>query len=129
MASSDKLSLYKQVDLDARIEGASPHQLILILFDAAIAALDSAKLAIGDGDMHRKGESITRVTNILGGLRDSLDVGIESDLPHQLDQLYDYMQRQVFEAHLINDCQKLDEIQGLLVTVRSGWNGIASAAV
>ena len=126
MSTSDKLSLYKQIDLDARVHGASPHELILMLFDGAIAALEGAKLAIENEDMQRKGECITRVSSILGGLRDSLNVDLESDLPNQLDRLYDYMQRQVFEVHARNDCQKLDEIQQLLLTVKSGWSGISA---
>ncbi|MFT7128648.1 MAG: flagellar protein FliS [Gammaproteobacteria bacterium] len=126
MSTSDKLSLYKQVELDARVHGASPHKLILMLFDGALAALEGAKLAIENADIQRKSEYINHVSSILAGLRDSLNVDVESDLPNQLDRLYEYMQRQVFEVHVRNDCQQLEEIQRLLLTVKSGWSGISA---
>lgn len=125
MATKDKLSLYKQVDLDARVEGASPHQLILILFEEVIAAIKRSIIAMESGDLEQKGLQINRATKILTGLRESLDVGIESDLPHQLDRLYEYMQRTLYEAHRENDLKKLKEIMDLLLTIKSGWEGIS----
>ncbi|NNM01577.1 MAG: flagellar protein FliS, partial [Gammaproteobacteria bacterium] len=41
-----------------------------------------------------------------------------------LDQLYDYMNRQLVFANLHNDVEKLNEVYELLGEIRAGWDGI-----
>lgn len=126
MRHSDKLSIYKQVDIDARVAGASPHQLILLLFNAAIMSLDTAILSIEHGDAKLRSDHISRINSILVELRNSLDTSVKSDLPYQLDSLYEYMQRRVHEAHVSVSDTPLKEVKELLATIRSGWQGISS---
>jgi len=128
VAINDKTSLYRQVDLDARVAAASPHQLIAILFVEVIGALKRTLMALDSGDKPRQGQQAGRAIKILSGLRESLDAGVDSELPHQLDRLYEYMQRLVFEANRENSRAKLEEVMDLLVTIQSGWEGIADQA-
>ena len=52
----------------------------------------------------------------------------EDDREAALDRLYDYMQRRLLEANLRNDPAIIDEVSGLLKTVKSAWDEIGSVA-
>ncbi|MDO9235654.1 MAG: flagellar export chaperone FliS, partial [Aquabacterium sp.] len=56
---------YKAVGLETSVSGASPHQLVSLLFDALQQSLAAAKGAILSGDFPAKGRSISRVVRIL----------------------------------------------------------------
>jgi len=124
MSSQDKLSAYKQVDLISRVEGASPHRLIQMLYEAAIASVAEAKGALVREDVAARGIHITKAMTVLAGLRDNLNYEVEGQLPYDLDRLYDYMQRRLHEAHRSGDVRPLDEVLELLKTVKSGWDDI-----
>lgn len=127
MRPNQKLAVYKQVDVRSRIEGASPHRLIQMLYEGALDSLAAAKGAIEREDIATKGAVITRAINIISGLRDSLDSKVNSDLPYNLDRLYDYMQRRLLQANSENDLQIIEEVVELLQTLKSGWDQMTLA--
>jgi flagellar protein FliS len=79
--------------------------------------------------MEVRGAATTKAINIISGLRDSLNPSVDSNLPYDLDRLYDYMQRRILEAHAQNDVAALSEVVELLRTLKSGWDGIANPGV
>ncbi|BFM16576.1 flagellar export chaperone FliS [Maricurvus nonylphenolicus] len=123
--ATNPLSQYKQVDLETRVNNASPHKLIQMLYEGAIERLSIAKGALAREDMATKGIMLGKAISILSGLRDSLDKGVESDLPDNLDRLYEYMQFRLLEANRDNDQAGIEEVLGLIKTVKSGWDEIA----
>ncbi len=123
--SKDKLQTYAKIGNHARVESASPHRLIQLLFEGALESLAVAHGAMDRGDIELRGAATTKALNILSGLRDSLDLKVDSNLPYDLDRLYDYMQRRLLEAHAQNDPEALSEVSELLRTLKSGWDGIA----
>lgn len=124
MSNQKKLDAYKQLELKSRVDDASPHRLIQMLLEGALSAIAEAQGAMGRGDIVLKGERITRAVNIVSGLRDSLKPGGGSQLPYELDRLYDYMQRRLIEAHAQNEITGLIEVAELLATIKSGWDDI-----
>lgn len=126
MLNIHKTSFYKQIDITGRVDGASPQQLIQLLYEGALKAIAECRGAMRQGDIAAKGALTTKAVNIIGGLRDSLSYEVESDLPHQLDSLYVYMQRRLMEAHSSNNEALLDEVQELLATIKSGWDNMPS---
>lgn len=125
MSKQDKVDQYKQVDLTSRIENASPHQLIQMLFEGALGSLTDARAAMARDDIEARGLMISKAVNIIAGLRDSLNLDVKDELPYELDRLYEYMQRRVMQAHSDNDEQALEEVVELLLTLKSGWDGIS----
>jgi flagellar protein FliS len=64
---------------------------------------------------------------IISGLRASLDMSVpDTNLPENLDNLYDYMGRRLLEASALNKAEIVTEVIELLRTVKSGWDGIES---
>jgi flagellar secretion chaperone FliS len=122
---TNPLSQYKQVDLETRIGSASPHKLIQMLYEGAIERLSVARGALAREDMATKGIMLGKAISILSGLRDSLDRQVDSELPDNLDRLYEYMQFRLLEANRENDEKAIAEVLELIKTVKSGWDGIA----
>jgi len=125
MVSQRALSEYQQVNTQTLAESASPHRLIQMLMQGCLQRVAEAKGALMRKDIAAKGLAISKAIDILGGLQGSLNKEVGSALPQQLESLYDYMQRRLLEANLKNSVEMLDEVSGLMRTVKEGWDGIS----
>ena len=116
------LKAYQAVGLDATVATASPHKLILMLFEGTKQALVIAKAGMEEKDIPKKGMAISKAIDIiLNGLRVSLNMEEGGDLSQDLYALYDYMARRLLHANLHNDLAALDEVSHLLGEIHSAW--------
>ena len=123
--TSNPIAAYKQVDFDAAVQGSDPHQLIVLLFDAAEAALAKAQEQIEAKDIAGKGESLTKATEIiLDGLVASLNVERGGELAEKLKALYLYMVSRLAHANVHMDASAVTEVQGLLSNIAGAWREI-----
>lgn len=117
---------YRTVGLETSVAGASPHQLVSLLFDALQQSLAAAKGAILNGDTPAKGRAISRAVRILEeGLKAGLDADRGGDLASNLRSLYDFCIFRVTEANFRNDAAMVDEVIRLIQPVSDGWNQIS----
>jgi len=122
--SREKIAAYKQVDVQSRVASASPHGLIAMLFEAIVHQLRLALAAISSSDIGAMNNALQKATELLGGLRESLNMQLDTDLPHRLDSLYEYMQRRLISARLADAEPKITEILELVIIIQSGWKEI-----
>lgn len=115
---------YQQVNATSEALEADPHRLIQLLLEAALTRLSQAKGAIGRNDMAEKASLLGRVSDILQTLQLSLNHKDGGQLSLDLERLYDYMIHRLFEATSHNDVAMIDEVMGLLLNVKSGWDAI-----
>ena len=120
------LKEYNKVNLQTDVENVSPHRLIQMLIDGAIARLAQAKGHMQAKSIAQKGEDISMAISIIGGLRDSLDHKKGGSIASNLDSLYEYMTYRLMESNLKNDITILDEIHDLLTEIKSAWDAIAN---
>ncbi len=125
-----KVSLYQEVEVQTKVAAASPHRLIQLLYESAVAHLQLAqqmlRLATMDADQSSAlDRSLVKAVNIVLELRDSLDLTMDAELPHNLDLLYDYIQRRLLHARMKKDLAAVTESLNLLETLKSGWDAIA----
>jgi len=122
------LRQYQKVNSHAQISEASPHRLIQLLLEGGLDRLAQAKGALARGDIAQKCLLITKAIDIITGLRQGLDAEKAEDPAsiEQLDSLYEYMNARLVQANVSNDTQIIDEVMQLLVTVKSGWDAIAT---
>ncbi len=117
---------YKQVNLETSVNQASPHQLIVLLFDGALNAIRLAELYIEKGNIAGKGQAISKAINIIdNGLKSSLDLEQGGEIAENLDQLYQYISQQLVLANLHNDKDKLQVCFNLLDNIAQAWREIA----
>ncbi|MBG7618404.1 flagellar export chaperone FliS [Herbaspirillum sp. AP02] len=120
---------YANIGVETGVVAASPHKLITMLFDGALVAIALAKKYMGEGNIKDKGESITKAILIIdNGLRASLNKEVGGELALNLDALYEYMSRRLFEANTSNNPAILDEVHRLLDEIRSAWEQIGPNA-
>ncbi len=121
---------YRQLSVTSDALAASPHQLIVMLFDGALDAIATASAQLQRDDTEGKGRSITRAIDIIGGgLAASLDLRQGGQIAQNLASLYEYLVRQLVAANLQNDVATLDHCATLLRDLRSTWLAIGPAAM
>ena len=119
------LDAYTRVEVDVSVATASPHSLILLLFDGAIKAIVKAKFHMEKKEISAKGVAISKAIAIVDeGLKLSLDVKAGGELAENLSALYDYMCHRLLHANLQNDIGALDEVGRLLLELRGAWAAI-----
>lgn len=124
-AARNALDAYSQVGVEADVATASPHRLILLLFDGALKAVTKAKFHMGKKEISAKGEAISKAIAIIDeGLNLSLDVKAGGELAENLRSLYEYMCHRLLQANLKNDVDALDEVAKLLSELRGAWAAI-----
>lgn len=116
---------YAQIGLSTSVESASPHQLILLLFDGAAVALTTAKYAMEEQNIPAKGSAISKAIAIISdGLQASLDRDSGGELAGRLYALYEYMSARLLYANINNDIMVLDEVRNLLGEIHEAWRQI-----
>lgn len=115
------LKQYQSVDLRATAETASPHKLIAMLFDGALGALAKAKGAMERSNIEERTQHLNKASEIVVGLRGSLNLEEGGEVAANLDALYDYMTRTIMQANRNNDPEQVQEVVNLLLEVRQGW--------
>lgn len=117
---------YRRVNVESGVESASPHKLILMLYDGAIVAIASAIVAMEAKDIPTKGKHISHALEIIGsGLQSSLNLEAGGEIADRLYALYGYMCNRLLYANLKNDTEALKEVSTLLQDLRGAWEKIA----
>jgi flagellar protein FliS len=106
-----------------RVTAASPLELIRILYEAAVQAVDQALEGLRSGDILLRGNSVTKAIEILSELRVSLRREVNPEYCDTLSGLYSYLQRQLIRAHAEKSESLFQEAGRLLRTLLDGWTG------
>ncbi|KFC81653.1 flagellar export chaperone FliS [Buttiauxella agrestis] len=126
MYSARGTQAYAQIGVESAVMSASPHQLIVLLFDGALSALVRARLFMQQGELAAKGEALSKAINIIdNGLKAGLDNEQGGEIAENLSSLYDYMIRRLMLANLRNDVELIEEVEGLLTNIADAWKQIS----
>lgn len=115
---------YQSIDLEAKVESASPHGLIGMLYEGLLARVAQAKAAMLAGNFEQKGINVTKAHRILGGLKDALNPEQSPELAERLGELYDYCQRRLLDASAQRDAEGFDEVSSLIREIKEAWDAI-----
>lgn len=122
-------STYARVGVETGVVAATPHQLIMMLFDGARVALGDALKHMAAGNIAAKGQAVSKAIAIVeNGLRASLDKSVGGDIAANLDALYVYMGERMVIGNLNNDAAMLEEVRQLLDELKSAWVAIGQQA-
>jgi len=116
---------YRRVGLESDVASANPHRLVHLLYDGALQSVRTARSQMESGQLAAKGMAISKAIRIVDeGLKASLDPARGGDLAARLAALYDYIERRLLDAGSLNDPRALEEVEGLLATLRDAWAAI-----
>ena len=128
-AKAQARNTYRSVYVGTATEDATPHGLVVLLFDGARIAVHDARVQMQLKQIAAKGEAIgTAVELIDGGLKASLDMERGGEIAGRLSSLYDYMVERLTFANLHNDTAALDEVGRLLGEIEGAWREIGPQA-
>lgn len=118
------LQSYRKVSVESEISVASPHRVIQMMFEGALQRLAQGRYAIENNDIKNKGIYLGKAIGIVNGLNNSLNMDAGGAISTNLSDLYDFMLRRISEANLNNDVQAIDDVSGILKTIKEGWDAI-----
>ncbi len=124
MAKGNPYGAYERTS----VETADQRQLILMLYDGAIRFMRKAVQKIDGNDVEAAHNYLIRTRNIVSELLATLKPEKAGDLGGNLRQLYIYIFNRLVEANLTKDKAAVEEVIGLMSTLREGWAGIKPAA-
>ncbi|WJF90474.1 flagellar export chaperone FliS [Paraburkholderia bonniea] len=117
---------YAKVGLQTGVMGASPHRLIVMLYQGARQAIALGRMHLQNGRVAERGAAISKAIMIIeNGLQQALNLEAGGDIAARLDGLYSYMTRRLLEASIQQSEAMMLEVDGLLATLEEAWVGIA----
>ena len=122
--ANESYDSYRSVDLEAKAATASPYELVLVLFDGLLDELARTRGHIEAKRYQEKGRSLEKCLNILNGLNSALDYDNGGEVVANLGRLYDYCAARLYRAGIDLDPAIIDEVVGLLSTIKQGWLGV-----
>ena len=124
MLNQEAYSSYHSVNLDAQTARASPVELVLVLTNGLLEELARARGHIVGKRYELKANSLNKCTEIINGLSSSLDFDNGGEVVANLGRLYDYCAERLYTAGVQLDPSIVDEVTGLLTTIKQGWLGV-----
>jgi flagellar protein FliS len=109
-----------------QIMTSSGIQIVVLLYDAAIQSIESARAGIESNNLKDKGQTIGRAISIVGELNSVLDFERGGEIATSLRRLYDYMMAELVTANVRNDARYLEGPRRCLITLREGWREVAA---
>lgn len=115
---------YASVHTGGRVEGATPHALVKVLFDELLIALDSAVLAERNGDRVKVSDKQARAMSILFALESSLDYDKGGDIAMGLAQIYREGRRLLLEGAKARSGVPVEQARAMIAEIADAWNQI-----
>jgi flagellar protein FliS len=116
---------YKAVDTASRVEGASPHDLVVILFDELLLRLDAAIRHAQRGESVPMIQARARASAIVIALEESLDFEKGGELALALARIYREASRRINEAMSVDRVDLLISARQMLAEIAEAWRTIA----
>lgn len=98
---------------------ASPVELICMLYEGGLAAVEVAISKLRGGDIMGRGAEITKAMNIIHELRARID-GLFAEQRQRLDGLYTYMHTRLLSAHIQASEEPLQEVARIFRSLVEG---------
>ena len=123
------LGAYQSVAAHGGVAAADPHRLIVMLMDGALERIAQARGCMQHGASGDKNGLLSSAVAIVDELRCSLDLKAGGTIAANLEDLYDYICRQLVKANASNRIGILDEVTQLLNEIRLAWITLPAEAL
>lgn len=121
---------YQQVGIETGVAAANPIELVVMLYEGAIAACNQAIPYVQQKEYLHKSQYIFKAIRIIqAGLRISLDKKAGGKIAEDLDALYGYMINQLLKANIDNEVAPVKEVIRLLSELKEAWQAISKTEV
>ena len=115
---------YRDIDVAARVQGATPHGLVLIMFEELLKGIDTLQAAQAAHDAARANAAQARAISLLHGLESSLDYARGGEIAENLGRIYREARRLIGPTPGVDRQAALVQARDMLATVSSAWEAI-----
>jgi flagellar protein FliS len=122
-----KVSAYQSVAAHGSVAAADPHRLVLLLLEGALSRITLARACNDRAERQERNRHLERAVAIVGELRACLDLS-QGPLARNLDELYDFVMRQLMLGQLTNDTRGISGAASVLQEIRLAWAALAPDA-
>ena len=114
---------YAEVDVKARVEGASPHGLVVILFDELLKTLGTMAAAERSGDRARSLSVQARALSMLHGLETGIDFERGGEIAQNLAKIYREARR-LLGTYGDARGKAIEDARAMILTISEAWTAI-----
>lgn len=115
---------YRTIDVSSRLEGATPHRLVAILFEELLRAIETAQAAHRQGDRGKRAERQARALSILHALEGSLDFEKGGEIAASLSSIYREGRRLITDGYREDRPELVEQSRAMLAEIASAWESI-----
>lgn|SRR5687767_4057842 len=115
---------YRSVDMASRLEGASPHRLVQVLFEELLKAIDTMLAAQRMGEAAKRSERQSRALSILHALETSLDFEKGGEIATNLASLYREARRLITLGGREGHHAPIEQARAMLADIAGAWDDI-----
>lgn len=123
-ARSNQLNAYRET----RVRTAGQGQMIVMLYDETVKQIDIAISLLDEGtlELDKVHNAIVKAQDCVTELTAGLDMEKGGELAETLYNLYRYFHRELMEANIAKDAERLRTVRRLVNELRSAWAQIAN---
>jgi flagellar protein FliS len=107
------------------IHAASPHKLVVIVFEQLVVNLERARIAMERADIELRVTSLRRARDIVTELLGTLDFEKGGPIANQLADLYQYMLYELVDVGTRGDLYVMGKLISIASLLRDGFVGAA----
>jgi len=130
MSYKNASSSYKE----AKVKTAGRGQLIIMLYDEAVKQLTKATELLDLNEKEKKdpgrieqiSKAVLKTEEIITELTVSLDFDNGGDIAKNLFSIYTWFNRELVEANINHDLNRMLTVKDMLLDLRNTWNTIAN---
>jgi len=123
MSPQTGLRSYQVNDISTSSQG----QLILMLYDGALQAVNQSIQCMGRQEIAEQSRYILKAQDIINELSSALDMKQGGEVSKTLEQLYQFVLNQLIQANITSDTMYLESVIKVLSPRRDAWSQISEA--
>lgn len=106
------------------VNGASPLQLVVMLYDGALKFMEAGKKGMIDGDREKQNQNLQKAQKIIMELMSCLDMKEGKEIAQNLLSLYSYVLNELVVGNMSDDKDAIDRSIKVLTDLRESWRQI-----
>lgn len=107
------------------VNGASPLQLVIMLYDGALRFMEAGRHAMAHGDLPRQNDQLQRAQKIVMELMACVDLEKGGDIAKNLLSLYTYVLDELVKANVEDNAERIERGMRVMRDLRESWAQIA----
>ena len=117
---------YEAMAYASRIEGASPHELVTILYEELVMSLTLLSHAYNAKDSVKANAQFSRASGIIHALEAGLDLKLGGNLAQTLAGIYQSARKEIMSAREMQDATRIERLARAVADMAESWNKISA---